>query len=256
MACYWSDFVRRRSHSSPTVAYIAPMPGDFTIADSANIFRLNIKETLRTKLFCLLALATMLVNLVYELWPQFSSLDAHTFLLSIFLCILTAATLKSIYNATMHPLRSFKGPFWAISTPFFLPFIFAKKKLHIETRELHRKHGKRLLITCQHMIKKVRIGRVIRLGPNLLSFDDPALLPKVYHTSAEKTPFYSTGLVGEKAPLLQIQSHDAHKARLKALAPTVSVFLMNCIVNLSKHCSILCIISSCSRMKSSNGFAW
>ena len=72
------------------------------------------------------------------------------------------------------------------------------------------------------------IGHVVRLGPNLLSFDDPTLLPKVYHTAAEKTPFYSTGLVGEKAPLLQIQSHDAHKAQLKALAPTVSI--TSCIV--------------------------
>ena len=62
----------------------------------------------------------------------------------------------------------------------------------------------------------------MRLGPNLLSFDNPALLPEVYHRNVEKTPFYSTGLAGEKAPLLQIQSHDAHKEQLKALAPSVS----------------------------------
>ncbi len=67
-------------------------------------------------------------------------------------------------------------------------------------------------------------GSVIRIAPNLLSFTDPLLLPKVYHRAAEKTPFYSTGLAGEAPPLLQIESHSQHAAKLKIIAPTVSLF--------------------------------
>lgn len=43
----------------------------------------------------------------------------------------------------------------------------------------------------------------------------------VYHRTAEKTPFYSTGLAGDTAPLLQIQRHSAQAAKLKVLGPTV-----------------------------------
>ena len=64
-------------------------------------------------------------------------------------------------------------------------------------------------------------GPVLRLAPNLLSFTDPCLLPIVYHRAAEKTPFYSTGLAGDIAPLLQIQSHGEHATKQKILAPTV-----------------------------------
>ena len=72
-------------------------------------------------------------------------------------------------------------------------------------------------------------GPVLRLGPNLRSFTDPQLLPKVYHRAAEKTSFYNTGIAGEVAPLLQIQSHGQHAARLKVLAPTVSRRRYRCV---------------------------
>ena len=68
-------------------------------------------------------------------------------------------------------------------------------------------------------------GPFVRLGPNLLSFNDPELLPTIYHRQAEKTRFYSTGLAGEFAPLLQIQSHHEHSLKLKSVSYVVSTAL-------------------------------
>ena len=65
-------------------------------------------------------------------------------------------------------------------------------------------------------------GPVLRIAPNLLSFSDPLLLPEVYHRRADKTTFYSTGIAGDIAPLLQLQSYDEHSAKRKVIAPSVS----------------------------------
>ena len=70
-----------------------------------------------------------------------------------------------------------------------------------------------------------RVGSIVRIGPNQLSFDDPKLIPLVYNREAEKTPFYSTGLAGEVAPLLQIQGHREHAAKLKTLSATVGLIV-------------------------------
>ena len=63
----------------------------------------------------------------------------------------------------------------------------------------------------------------MRVSPNLLCFSDPALLPEVYHRHADKTPFYSTGMVGEEPPLLQLQADADHASKLKVIGPSVSV---------------------------------
>ena len=60
------------------------------------------------------------------------------------------------------------------------------------------------------------------MAPNLLSIADPVLLNEVYHRHADKTPFYSTGMAGPEAPLLQTQDDSLHAAKLKSLGPTVN----------------------------------
>ena len=64
-------------------------------------------------------------------------------------------------------------------------------------------------------------GPVVRVAPNLLAFDDPELLPKVYHRFVDKTDFYSTGILGEPAPPFQTQPHAEHAAKRKRIAPSV-----------------------------------
>lgn len=66
-------------------------------------------------------------------------------------------------------------------------------------------------------------GPVVRVAPNLLAFNDPGLLPKVYHRHADKTDFYSTGILGRIAPPFQTQNHQEHAAKRKRIAPSVDM---------------------------------
>ena len=55
----------------------------------------------------------------------------------------------------------------------------------------------------------------------MLAFDDPKLLPEIYHPRVDKTGFYNPGMLGDYAPLFQILDSDEHIARRKALSSTV-----------------------------------
>jgi len=109
-----------------------------------------------------------------------------------------------IYNRCFHRLARFPGPVLGGLTDVYHTYLFATKKYHEKLIELHQQYGP-----------------IVRVCPNLLSFSDATMLPAVYHRNAEKTPFYSTGLAGEVAPLLQIQGHREHAAKLKSLSATV-----------------------------------
>ena len=63
----------------------------------------------------------------------------------------------------------------------------------------------------------------MRVAPNLLAFDDPRLLPEVYHRHVDKTDFYSTGILGEIAPPFQTLKHEDHAAKRKRVAPSFSM---------------------------------
>ena len=70
-------------------------------------------------------------------------------------------------------------------------------------------------------------GPFVRIAPNLISFDDPVLLPQIYHLHANKTPFYSTGIAGEVPPLLQTVDDEEHAKKLKVLSSTVGFWRMS-----------------------------
>ena len=84
----------------------------------------------------------MLIPAAQKLCHDIASLDGLRLISYGFLLLITAILLKIIYNAYIHPLSSFKGPFWARSTPFYLTYLFAKKKSHLQTRQLHQEYGK------------------------------------------------------------------------------------------------------------------
>ena len=66
-----------------------------------------------------------------------------------------------------------------------------------------------------------RQGSVVRLAPNLLSISDPRMLPDVYHRYADKSGFYTHGVMGERAPTLQTLNHHEHAVRRRIIAPSV-----------------------------------
>lgn len=63
----------------------------------------------------------------------------------------------------------------------------------------------------------------MRVAPNLLAFDDPKLLPEVYHRRVNKTDFYSTGILGEIPSIFQTITHEVHAANRKRIAPSFSM---------------------------------
>ena len=71
------------------------------------------------------------------------------------------------------------------------------------------------------MLADDRQGSVVRLAPNLLSISDPQMLPDVYHRYADKSDFYSHGVMGERVPTLQTLDHHEHAVRRRITAPSV-----------------------------------
>ncbi|MCJ1424479.1 hypothetical protein MMC29_002367 [Sticta canariensis] len=106
-----------------------------------------------------------------------------------------------IYNRYFHPLRHFPGPFWASVSDFWKLYFCLTKETHTRGIKLHD-----------------RYGPVVRLAPNLLAFNDPKLLPIVYHKNVDKTDFYSTGILGEIAPPFQTLNHKEHAEKKKRIA--------------------------------------
>ena len=49
------------------------------------------------------------------------------------------------------------------------------------------------------------------------------MLPQVYHKSANKTEFYTPGILGDKVTaMVQILNHKEHSLRRRIIAPLVS----------------------------------
>ena len=66
-------------------------------------------------------------------------------------------------------------------------------------------------------------GPVVRTAPNILSFNDPSMIPTVYHRNSDKDDFWTHGFLGEHPPLLQILDHKEHSSKRKVIASAVGV---------------------------------
>ncbi|KAH8812293.1 cytochrome P450 [Xylogone sp. PMI_703] len=95
----------------------------------------------------------------------------QTFLLAAALSIVAGAVLllRRIY---FHPLSAFPGPKLAAATSFVQFYILWIGREKSWYPELHKKYGP-----------------VVRCGPHHLSFNDPDMIPIVYHRQASKTEY-------------------------------------------------------------------
>ena len=107
-------------------------------------------------------------------------------------------------------------------------YLLWRKSSHTEQLALHKKHSQSSYyyfpsrIPAQSKLITQR-GPVVRLTPNLLSVSDPSMILELDQSHTDKTSFYCPEIMGESPPLLQIQAEKAHNARLKTLAPSVSL---------------------------------
>ena len=118
--------------------------------------------------------------------------------------LLAYASYRGIYNRYFHPLRHFPWAVLGISFRFKLWAVHTKQ-IHTLGLEAHKKYGP-----------------VIRVTPNLLTFNDPKLLPTVYHRIVDKTDMYKVGALGDLAPPFQTMEYEEHAAKRKRIASSVS----------------------------------
>lgn len=96
--------------------------------------------------------------------------------LTAFLIVAACTILWCLWNYLTSPLRSFPGPGIARFTHFWrLRNVFGRSP-HLTHIELHRKYG-----------------TAVRVGPNIISLEDPRAIPEVFRTRDpwQKTGFYS-----------------------------------------------------------------
>ncbi|KAG6356937.1 hypothetical protein INS49_014812 [Diaporthe citri] len=60
---------------------------------------------------------------------------------------------------------------------------------------------------------------IVRLAPNILSFSDATLMPRVFHNAADKPAFYGSLMFGKTAAILQSLPHQDHHAKKRLVAP-------------------------------------
>ncbi|KAI1074444.1 cytochrome P450 monooxygenase [Whalleya microplaca] len=130
----------------------------------------------------------------------------HLVILSQAIICLVASLLvyglwRGIYNVFLHPLRHFPGPPLAALTDFFKLWLLHTKQVHLLSIIAHDKYGP-----------------VLRAAPNLLSVNDPYMLPVIYHRRANKTDVYTTGLLGDIAPPFQTLDWKEHARKRKRVA--------------------------------------
>ncbi|KAI4138249.1 MAG: hypothetical protein LQ341_004751 [Variospora aurantia] len=67
-----------------------------------------------------------------------------------------------------------------------------------------------------------RFGSLLRLAPNLVSFDDPRMIPEVYQKCLDKTTFYTPAVMGETPSMFWTLNHKDHALKKRLFAPSVS----------------------------------
>ena len=131
---------------------------------------------------------------------------------------------QCLYNRYFHPLHLVPGPVWGSLTDFYHLYLMWRKTSHTQQLALHQKYGEcgQCILRCSPGSKAyISTGPVVRLSPNMLTINDPSLMQRLYRSHTDKTPFYSSGIMGEEPPVLQIREEKPHSARLKTLAPSV-----------------------------------
>ena len=114
---------------------------------------------------------------------------------------------RVIYNVYFHPLRHFPGPWIASTSDFFKLWVISTKQIHTLTLAAH-----------------ARYGPVVRVAPNLLSINDPYMLPAVYHRQVDKTDVYTPGVLGDIAPPFQTLPWREHARKRKRIAGSSSLY--------------------------------
>ena len=68
------------------------------------------------------------------------------------------------------------------------------------------------------------LGPIVRIQPDILVFNDPKMLPVIYHRTADKDPqFYEVASLGLGLCLFSAIKHETHARFRRRVNPCVSI---------------------------------
>lgn len=112
----------------------------------------------------------------------------------------------AIYNLYFHPLRQYPGSLLWITVPWTRKLALARGRANRETHDLHEK-----------------LGPVVRIAPDMLSFTDPAAWKDIYgHGHAELPKAIEKGTGMEERPNILTATPRDHFRFRRAMAPAFS----------------------------------
>ena len=127
--------------------------------------------------------------------------------LKIFLWVAAASVaytvLQTLYNLFFHPLRAVPGPFLARTSRLWARI---GNNNGCKSHRIHAAHQ--------------RYGKVVRVGPNELSFADPSAVREIYSNDAfmKEETFYRAKRVFHEEKMMSFRDPEAHKSRRKLLS--------------------------------------
>ncbi|KAL2414082.1 Cytochrome P450 monooxygenase [Exophiala dermatitidis] len=134
-------------------------------------------------------------------------------------CLVLSCLFIAVYIRCRPGLRQIPGPFWASITPLDRLITAASGKQFLKHLEYHDKYG-----------------RLVRVGPNHVSFSDASLIPVVYGITSRfmKSDFYSLFDVrnkdGQSIPTVFSVRDARHHKALKR--PVANAYSMSTLVEL------------------------
>jgi hypothetical protein len=132
--------------------------------------------------------------------------NMSSYIVYVFLTILTLVAYRIIYNRYFHPLAHIPGPFLESITILARVYQLRKGTIPYYERELHRKYGP-----------------VVRIGPNLVASNDPRHIGIIYHKNVDKAAFFDMPGFGLEHGIVAVRDHAEHRWKKRRLMNPVSL---------------------------------
>ncbi|OQU97967.1 hypothetical protein CLAIMM_03817 [Cladophialophora immunda] len=119
-----------------------------------------------------------------------------------------------IYRLYFHPLAKYPGPFWAKVTNWYSVYHAAVGDRHLQIYWAHQKYVNKAFA--------YRIGKFVRVAPNLVTINDPAAIKDIYgvNQNVRKSVFYEASIAHNGFQnMFSARDREIHARKRRILAP-------------------------------------
>lgn len=141
------------------------------------------------------AILCSVLNFTYNIPFRQAAIGAYALTTIYFTSVFTSVL---VYRLFFHPLRQYPGPFLARITQFYHVWNSRHFSTHLYLQQLHEKYGD-----------------YVRVGPNMLSIADPAVVPVIHSQTSKftKSEWYTVGQSIGLSSMHQLTDHVEHDRR-------------------------------------------